>query len=50
MPSEQLTPEQYRELAARYNGGPHWQSEEAQAYGGRFARTQDEVRQALYGP
>ncbi|MFD7977580.1 hypothetical protein [Streptomyces sp. NPDC059071] len=50
VPPEQMTPEQYRELAARYNGGPNWRSEEAQAYGGRFARTLDEARQALNGP
>ncbi|MEU9608859.1 hypothetical protein [Streptomyces sp. NPDC048057] len=50
VPAEQMTPEQYRELAARYNGGPQWQSADAQAYGGRFARTLDEARQALNGP
>ncbi|MFG2994935.1 hypothetical protein [Streptomyces sp. NPDC048340] len=50
VPTEQMTPEQYQELAARYNGGPHWHSQQAQAYGGRFTRTLDEVRQTLNGP
>jgi hypothetical protein len=30
--AEELTPEHYRELAARYNGGPYWRGPQAQAY------------------
>lgn len=32
VPAEEITPAQYQELAARYNGGPYWETD-AQAYG-----------------
>jgi soluble lytic murein transglycosylase-like protein len=36
--AEEMTPAQYQELAARYNGGPYWQSDDAQVYGRGFRR------------
>lgn len=34
VPADQMTPEQYAELGARYNGGPSWDTNpDAQAYG-----------------
>ncbi|WP_329212655.1 hypothetical protein OG257_30190 [Streptomyces sp. NBC_00683] len=47
VPAEQMTPAQYQELAARYNGGPYWQTGDAQAYGRGFTYKIDEARQAL---
>ncbi|MFD9607972.1 hypothetical protein ACFWWS_01235 [Streptomyces sp. NPDC059083] len=47
VPPEQMTPEQRQELAARYNGGPYWRGEDAQAYGRAFARDVDEAKGAL---
>ncbi len=32
VPAEEMTPAQYQELAARYNGGPYWETDDAQAY------------------
>ncbi|MER5758206.1 hypothetical protein [Streptomyces sp. NPDC002082] len=47
VPAQEMTPAQYQELAARYNGGPYWQGEDAQAYGRGFARDLDDARGAL---
>ncbi|MFJ1568157.1 hypothetical protein ACIOG8_28755 [Streptomyces erythrochromogenes] len=47
VPAERMTPAQYQELAARYNGGPYWQTGDAQAYGRGFTYKLDEARQAL---
>ncbi|MEU1448813.1 hypothetical protein [Streptomyces mirabilis] len=48
VPAEEMTPAQYQELAARYNGGPYWQTDDAQAYGRGFANNLDEARNALH--
>ena len=47
--SDELAPEQYQEVAARYNGGPYWRSEAAQAYGRGYMNGLDAARAAL-GP
>jgi hypothetical protein len=47
VPADQMTPEQYEELAARYNGGPGWQTDDAQAYGRGFGYNIDDARRAL---
>ncbi|MEN1889095.1 hypothetical protein ACFY1B_23015 [Streptomyces mirabilis] len=47
VPAEEMTPAQYQELAARYNGGPYWQTDDAQAYGRGFTNHLDEARNAL---
>ncbi|MCZ2526988.1 hypothetical protein [Streptomyces sp. HB2AG] len=47
VPADQMTPEQYQELASRYNGGPGWQYDEAQAYGRGFMNDLDEAKQAM---
>ncbi len=45
VPADQMTPAQYRELAARYNGGPNWQN--AQGYGRTFEAGLGQAREAL---
>ena len=45
--NENLTPDQYRELAARYNGGPYWEGKAAQGYGDGFMRNLPKAQQAL---
>lgn len=47
VPADRMTPGQYRELAARYNGGPYWQSDDAQGYGDSFMTHLGNARQAL---
>lgn len=47
VPAEEMTREQRQELAARYNGGPYWQDESAQAYGRGFDMDLDDARSAL---
>lgn len=47
VPPEQMTPAQYRELAARYNGGPYWEGPDAQAYADKFQGIHPEAKQAL---
>jgi uncharacterized protein YukE len=47
VPPGQMTPEMYRELAARYNGGPYWEGDQAQAYGDRFEQNREKAGQAL---
>jgi hypothetical protein len=45
--AETMTSEQYQELAARYNGGPYWQSSDAQGYGRAFTSKLPQAREAL---
>lgn len=47
VPADEMTPAQYQELAARYNGGPYWQGSDAQAYGRGFNNDIDQAREAL---
>ncbi|GGW49876.1 MULTISPECIES: hypothetical protein [Streptomyces] len=47
VPADEMTREQRQELAARYNGGPYWQNDDAQAYGRGFDRNLDDARSAL---
>ncbi|MFD5618606.1 hypothetical protein [Streptomyces yangpuensis] len=47
VPAEEMTPAHYQELAARYNGGPGWRTDEAQAYGRGFGANIDNARRAL---
>jgi hypothetical protein len=47
VPAEEMTPAQYQELAARYNGGPYWETDDAQDYGRGFANNLNEARNAL---
>ncbi|MFI7408095.1 hypothetical protein ACIBU0_05410 [Streptomyces sp. NPDC049627] len=47
VPPEQMTRQQMQELAARYNGGPYYRSDDAQAYGRVFAEKVDEAKRAL---
>ncbi|AWI30662.1 hypothetical protein [Streptomyces tirandamycinicus] len=46
-PPEQMTREQMKELAARYNGGPYYESAAAQAYGRGFDSKLDDAKGAL---
>ncbi|WP_405550045.1 hypothetical protein [Streptomyces microflavus] len=48
VPADQMTRAQYEELAARYNGGPSWRTDDAQAYGRGFGYNLDDARQALH--
>ncbi|MFF8275360.1 hypothetical protein ACF05T_04455 [Streptomyces lateritius] len=47
VPPEKMTPEQRQELAARYNGGPYWRGDDAQAYGRAFTSNLDDAKGAL---
>ncbi|MDO0917716.1 hypothetical protein QQM39_45135 [Streptomyces sp. DT2A-34] len=47
VPPEQMTREQMQELAARYNGGPYYRSDHAQAYGRQFDKSVDDAKRAL---
>ncbi|MFG2975996.1 hypothetical protein ACGFYY_23840 [Streptomyces sp. NPDC048331] len=47
VPAEEMTPAQYQELAARYNGGPGWRTDEAQNYGRGFGANIENARRAL---
>ncbi|WP_143174414.1 hypothetical protein [Streptoalloteichus hindustanus] len=42
-----MTPEQRRELAARYNGGLYWRGPDAQGYANNFQRELPQAREAL---
>lgn len=42
-----MTAEHYQELAARYNGGPHWQESQAQNYGRDFSASRHAAAEAL---
>ncbi|MEV5730323.1 hypothetical protein AB0N50_31715 [Streptomyces pharetrae] len=47
VPPEEMTVEQQQELAARYNGGPYWENDQAQRYGRDFAHHLDQARNAI---
>ncbi len=47
VPPDQMTRAQMQELAARYNGGPYYENNDAQAYGRGFDRKLDNAREAL---
>jgi hypothetical protein len=47
VPPEQMTRAQMQELAARYNGGPYYASDDAQAYGRGFDTRVDQAKEAL---
>ncbi|WP_445401362.1 hypothetical protein ACSMX9_08735 [Streptomyces sp. LE64] len=47
VPPEQMTRAQMQELAARYNGGPYYEDEAAQAYGRGFDQRVDQAKEAL---
>ncbi|GAA4044038.1 hypothetical protein [Streptomyces shaanxiensis] len=47
VPADRMTAAQYRELAARYNGGPYYQGEQAQAYADDFEAHRAEAGRAL---
>ncbi|WP_128980555.1 hypothetical protein [Streptomyces roseicoloratus] len=47
VPPERMTRAQMQELAARYNGGPYFESADAQAYGRGFDRRLDQAKEAL---
>ncbi|MBW5481233.1 hypothetical protein [Streptomyces bambusae] len=47
VPPEQMTDAQMRELAARYNGGPYYETTKAQQYGERFGDSIGKVKEAL---
>ncbi|WP_455362426.1 hypothetical protein [Streptomyces sp. SYSU K21746] len=47
VPADRMTGAQYQELAARYNGGPYWESEKAQRYGRLFDADLASARDAL---
>lgn len=47
LPAEQLAPQHYHELAARYNGGSNWQGDQAQDYGDDVIAHLGQAREAL---
>ncbi|MBM9624753.1 hypothetical protein [Streptomyces zhihengii] len=47
VPPEKMTREQMQELAARYNGGPYYESADAQRYGRQFDQHLDEAKESL---
>ncbi|MER7708124.1 hypothetical protein ABTX81_35200 [Kitasatospora sp. NPDC097605] len=47
VPADRMTPAQYQELAARYNGGPYYAGGDAQAYGRGFMNDLDRAREAM---
>ncbi|MFC7920644.1 lysozyme family protein [Streptomyces cinereoruber] len=47
VPPEQMTRAQMQELAARYNGGPYYETDAAQAYGRGFGNRLDQAREAM---
>jgi hypothetical protein len=47
VPAGQMTDENYRQLAERYNGGPDYNSDDAKKYGGDFVGSLDDARKAL---
>lgn len=47
VPPDQMTRAQMQELAARYNGGPYYESDAAQRYGRGFDRDVDDAKGAL---
>ncbi|MFD5507481.1 hypothetical protein ACFWIB_06860 [Streptomyces sp. NPDC127051] len=47
VPADQLTEAQMQEIAARYNGGPYWQSKKGQDYGNEFVENLGKVKEAM---
>lgn len=47
VPPDQMTRAQMQELAARYNGGPYYETDAAQGYGRGFDKRLDQAREAL---
>lgn len=47
VPADQLTEAQMQEIAARYNGGPYWESKKAQDYGDDFRSNLGNVKKAM---
>ncbi len=48
VPADQMTPEQYAEIGARYNGGPNWNTDpDAKAYGKTLVEHLPEARKAM---
>lgn len=47
IPADQLTEAQMQEIAARYNGGPYWESGKAQGYGDDFRNNLGNVKDAM---
>ncbi|MFF0213718.1 hypothetical protein [Streptomyces vinaceus] len=47
VPADQLTEAQMQEIAARYNGGPYWESKKAQDYGDDFRNNLGNVKEAM---
>ncbi|MFD7258484.1 hypothetical protein [Streptomyces sp. NPDC059874] len=47
VPADQLTPAQMQEIAARYNGGPYWESVKGQNYGNEFVDNLGKVKEAM---
>ncbi|MFE2551531.1 hypothetical protein ACFXGI_23715 [Streptomyces sp. NPDC059355] len=47
IPADQLTEAQMQEIAARYNGGPYWESKKAQDYGDDFRDNLGNVKKAM---
>ncbi|WP_033317967.1 hypothetical protein [Streptomyces yerevanensis] len=47
VPPDQMTRVQMQELAARYNGGPYYESDAAQAYGRGFDQKLDNAKEAM---
>ncbi|QES52510.1 hypothetical protein DEJ50_18855 [Streptomyces venezuelae] len=47
VPADRLSPDQMQEIAARYNGGPYWESKKAQDYGDDFRDNLGKVREAM---
>ncbi|MEV8225408.1 hypothetical protein AB0P41_04955 [Streptomyces sp. NPDC079167] len=47
VPAANMTSAQYQELAARYNGGPYWEGDQAQAYGRGCNNDLKNAREAL---
>ncbi|MER7467100.1 hypothetical protein [Streptomyces sp. NPDC097981] len=47
IPADRLTDARMQEIAARYNGGPYWQSDKAQNYGDDFQKNLGNVKKAM---
>lgn len=47
VPPDQMTRAQMQELAARYNGGPYYETDAAQGYGRGFDNKLDQAKEAL---
>ncbi|MGR4884615.1 hypothetical protein ACIPUC_35120 [Streptomyces sp. LARHCF249] len=47
VPADQLTQAQMQEIAARYNGGPYWESKKGQDYGNEFVDNLGKVKEAM---